>query len=265
MSEEILTLPPPPADSRLAYGSDPSQFGDLRLPKGNGPFPIVMNIHGGFWRAKYDLAHAGHFCAALTQKGIATWNLEYRRVGNPGGGWPGTFEDIVSGYRFLPQIAHRFHLDPSSAIIVGHSAGGQLALCLASHQPLVTRAISLAGVIDLQRAYDLHLSSDAVVEFMGGKPNDIADHYREADPMRLPIRQAKQTLLHGAKDDDVPPDFSRGYLEEKKKSHENVMLVEIPKADHYDLIDPRSAAWPKVEAAVVKLFEPQTEGPASEG
>ena len=90
MSEDILTLKPPPADVRLAYGSDPSQFGDLRLPKGKGPFPIAMNIHGGFWRAKYDLLHGGHLCAALTGKGIATWNLEYRRVGNPGGGWPGT-------------------------------------------------------------------------------------------------------------------------------------------------------------------------------
>ncbi len=105
MSEEILSLTPPPSDHRLAYGSDPNQFGDLRLPKGAGPFPVVMNIHGGFWRAKYDLLHAGHFCAAITGKGIATWNLEYRRNGNPGGGWPGTFEDIASGYRFLPQIA----------------------------------------------------------------------------------------------------------------------------------------------------------------
>jgi pimeloyl-ACP methyl ester carboxylesterase len=98
--------------------------------------------------------------------------------------------------------------------------------------------------------------------FMGGKPSDIADHYQEADPMRLAIPQAKQILLHGAKDDDVPPDFSRRYFEEKKKSHENVILVEIPKADHFDLIDPRSAAWPKVEAAVVRLFERETGGPA---
>ena len=99
--DDILTLPSPPADARLRYGTDPNQFGDLRLPKGKGPFPIVVNIHGGYWRAKYDLAHAGHLCAALTAKGVATWNLEYRRVGNEGGGWPGTFEDIGNGYRFI--------------------------------------------------------------------------------------------------------------------------------------------------------------------
>src|SRR5215472_3775377 len=107
ISEEILGLTPPAADHRLAYGSDPNQFGDLRLPKSAASgklFPVVLNIHGGFWRAKYDLAHAGHLCAALTQKGIATWNVEYRRVGNEGGGWPGTFEDVARAYRFLPQI-----------------------------------------------------------------------------------------------------------------------------------------------------------------
>src|ERR1700675_1832489 len=151
MSEEILTLAPPPTDRRLAYGSDPNQLGDLRLPKGEGPFPVVMNIHGGFWRAKYDLLHAGHLCAALTAQGIATWNLEYRRSGNPGGGWPGTFEDIASGYRFLPQIARQYKLDPARILVIGHSAGGQLALCLAAHDPSVSRAISLPAVVDLQQ------------------------------------------------------------------------------------------------------------------
>jgi acetyl esterase/lipase len=257
MSEDILTLPPPPADTRLAYGSDPNQFGDLRLPKARGPFPVAMNIHGGYWRAKYDLAHAGHLCAALTQKGIATWNVEYRRVGNPGGGWPGTFEDIANGYRFLPQIARRFNLNPAKILVMGHSAGGQLALCLAAHEPSVQRAVSLAGVVDLQRAFDLHLSTDAVVEFLGGKPSDVPDHYHEADPMRLTIPQTKQILLHGANDDVVPPDFSHAYVEKKKKAGEDVTLEPISKADHFDLIDPRSPAWPMVEEATLQSLARQ--------
>ncbi|MGC2197290.1 MAG: alpha/beta hydrolase [Terriglobales bacterium] len=252
MSEDILTLPPPPADTRLAYGSDPNQFGDLRLPEGKGPFPVVMNIHGGYWRSKYDLLHAGHLCAALTGTGIATWSLEYRRVGNPGGGWPGTFEDIASGYRFLPQIARRFHLDPTKILVMGHSAGGQLAFCLAAHDPSVRQAVSLAGVVDLERAFDLHLSADAVVEFLGGKPADVPDHYREADPIRLSIPQATQILIHGSADDVVPPDFSRAYVQKKKKAGENATLVEVSKADHFDLIDPRSAAWQRVKGAVLR-------------
>jgi acetyl esterase/lipase len=253
MSEDILTLPPPAPDARLAYGTDPIQFGDLRLPQGKGPFPVVMNIHGGYWRAKYDLAHAGHLCAALTKKGCATWNLEYRRVGNPGGGWPGTFEDIASGYRFLPQITKHYRLDPARIAVMGHSAGGQLALCLASHEPSVKRVLSLAGVVDLQQAFALHLSSDAVVDFLGGTPKDVPDHYQDADPMWLAIPQARQVLMHGTRDDVVPPGFSRDYVEKNKKAKEEVTLVEIAGADHFDLIDPRSAAWPQVEAQVLKL------------
>jgi acetyl esterase/lipase len=255
VSEEILSLSPPPADHRLAYGGDPNQFGDLRLPaKGRKvPFPAVMYIHGGYWRAKYDLLHAGHLCAALTQRGCATWNVEYRRVGNPGGGWPGTFEDVVSGCRFLPQIARHYQLDPERIIVMGHSAGGQLALCLAAHDPSVRSAVSLAGVVDLQRAFDLHLSSDAVVEFLGGKPTEVTEHYREADPMQLAIR-ARQVLIHGSDDDVVPPEFSRRYVEAKKGRQENVTLIQLPKADHFDPIDPRSGVWPKVEDAVLGLL-----------
>ena len=112
MSDDILTLAPPPADARLTYGSDPNQFLDLRLPsskeKSRQPHPLVINIHGGFWRAKYNLDHAGHLCAALTAKGLATANLEFRRVDNEGGGWPGTFADIRSAYRFVRQEYSRF-------------------------------------------------------------------------------------------------------------------------------------------------------------
>jgi acetyl esterase/lipase len=254
-SEDILTLPPPPADARLAYGTDLNQFGDLRLPRTKGPFPVVMNIHGGYWRAKYDLAHAGHLCAALTAKGLATWNIEYRRVGNPGGGWPGTFEDIRSAYRYLPQIAKHYNLDPARTLVMGHSAGGQLALCLAAHESSLTRVVSLAGVLDLQQAWEKHLSNNAVVEFLGGKPSEVPEHYHEADPMQLAMDHAiTQTIIHGAEDDVVPPSFSHQYAEQKKKRGEDVKYLEIPTAGHFDLIDPHSTAWPRVEDTVLHLL-----------
>lgn len=254
MSEDMLSLRPPPADFRIAYGGDPNQFGDLRLPKTKGPFPVVVNLHGGFWRAQYDLAHAGHLCAALTELGIATWNVEYRRVGNQGGGWPGTLEDVVSAYRFLPQMKKHHPVDASRVLVMGHSAGGQLALCMTAHEPSIRRAIALAGVLDLERAYQLHLSNDAVVEFLGGTPNMVAEHYQEADPARLPIPKARQSVLCGSADDIVPPDFSRKYAEGKKKLGEDVSVVEIAKADHFDLIDPRSAAWKQVAQSVQTLL-----------
>jgi acetyl esterase/lipase len=254
-ADDILTLPPPPADARVPYGSDPNQFGELRVPKSGGPFPVVVNIHGGYWRAKYDLKHAGHLCAALTARGVATWNLEYRRVGNPGGGWPGSFEDIRSGYHYLSQITQRYKLDSSKVAVVGHSAGAQLALCLASHEATLKRVTSLAGVVDLQQAWELHLSDNAVVDFLGGEPRVVPERYREADPMQLKIPQATQWLVHGAADDTVPPFLSRNYTEQKKKRGENVHYLEISTAGHFDLIDPRSAAWPKVEGTVLHLLE----------
>ena len=261
MSDDILSVPPPPADARLAYGSDPNQFLDLRLPaageKGKGPCPLVINIHGGYWRAKYNLDHAGHLCAALTAKRLATANLEYRRVGNEGGAWPGTFADIRSAYHFLEQTASTRNLDPRRIVVMGHSAGGQLALCLAAHEPSLRRVVSLAGVVDLQRAYQLHLSNDAVVEFLCGRPNEVPDHYREADPVQLSIPQARQWLVHGSNDDVVPVDFSRDYVAAKQKrtgkEKEDVRLLEIPGAGHFDVIDPRTEAWKRIEEVVLQL------------
>jgi acetyl esterase/lipase len=245
-SEDILTWAPPKPDARMAYGGDKNQFIDLRLPQPTGPHSLAIVIHGGFWRAKYDLEYAGHLCAALTAKGIATANLEYRRVGNPGGGWPGTFADVRAAYHFLMQNARRYSFDPKRVTVIGHSAGAQLALCLAAHEPAIGSVISLAGVVDLQRAYALHLSNDAVVEFLGGTPTEVKDHYREADPMKLSI-QARQWLVHGSADDVVPPSFSRDYATAKRKAKEDVRLLEIAGAGHFDVVDPRSAAWKEIQ------------------
>src|ERR1022692_3056293 len=146
-SDDILSLTPPKADTRVAYGGDANQFVDLRAPKGKGPHALAIVIHGGYWRAKYDLGYMGHLCAALTAKGIATANLEYRRVGNAGSGWPGTFADVRAAYQFLTQLStknlsskniskdvRQFELDARRIVVMGHSAGGQLGLCLAAHE-----------------------------------------------------------------------------------------------------------------------------------
>jgi acetyl esterase/lipase len=259
MSADVLSRQPPPPGTRIAYGADANQFFYLRLPENHvKPLPLVINIHGGFWRAKYNLDHAGHLCAALNARGFATANLEYRRVGNDGGAWPGTFADVRSAYQFLRQHAPEHNLDANRIIVMGHSAGGQLALCLAAHEPRVTAVVSLAGVVDLQRAYQLHLSNDAVVEFLHGKPGEVPDHYREADPMQLSIPNARQWLIHGSADDIVPPAFSRDYVAAKQKhtgrQREDVHLLTIEGANHFDLIDPLSPAWKQVEKTVLDLI-----------
>jgi acetyl esterase/lipase len=192
-------------------------------------------------------------CHALRAAGVATFNTEYRRVGDPGGGWPGIFEDIRSAYRFLRQEHSRFHLDLDRLVVVGHSAGGQLALCLAAHETSLRSVISLAGVVDLKQAYALHLSHDAVAEFLGGKPDQVPEHYREADPMALSIPQARQWLLHGREDDTVPPEFSRNYFAQKKKAGESVQWLEIPRAGHFELIDPTADAFKIVKNTVLSV------------
>ncbi len=250
-AEDILSRPSPPPDKREAYGGNPNQFVEVRLPLGKGPHPLLVNLHGGFWRAKYDLAHAGHLCHALRQAGVATFNVEYRRVGNDGGGWPGTFVDIRSAYRYIRQEASRFQASAERLVVIGHSAGGQLALCLAAHEPSLTRVISLAGVVDLQKAFKERLSRDAVVEFLGGKPEEVPEHYREADPMELRVVPARQWLIHGSQDDTVPVEFSREYARRKKKNGETVELQEIPHCGHFDLIDPNAAAFKHVTATVL--------------
>jgi acetyl esterase/lipase len=250
-AQDILTQPQPPADARVPYGADPNQFLEIRLPRTKGPHSVLLNIHGGFWRAKYDLAHAGHLCEALRAAGVATFNIEYRRVGNAGGAWPGTFEDIRSAYRFVRQEHSRFQLDLGRLVVMGHSAGGQLALCLTAHETSLRRVVSLAGVVDLKKAFALHLSHDAVAEFLGGKPDAVPEHYREADPMELSIPHARQWLLHGSEDDTVPPEISRDYVMQKKKAGESAELLEIPHAGHFDLIDPTSEAFRLVKNTVL--------------
>lgn len=251
---DILSRPQPVPDKREAYGTDPNQFVELRLPRGKGPYPVLLNLHGGYWRAKYDLAHAGHLCEALRAAGVATFNVEYRRVGDPGGGWPGTFADIRSAYRYVHQEADRFQLDLNRLVVMGHSAGGQLALCLVAHETSLRRVIALAGVVDLKKAFALHLSHDAVVEFLGGTPEEVPEHYREADPMELKISPARQWLVHGSDDDTVPVEFSRDYVAQKKRMGETVDLVEIPRCGHFDVIDPDSAAFQQVTAAVLSAL-----------
>jgi len=254
-AEDILSRPQPPPDERVAYGADPNQYLEVRLPRAKGPHSVLLNIHGGYWRSRYDLTHAGHLCEALRAAGVATFNIEYRRVGNHGGGWPGSFEDIRSAWRFVQQEHSRFHLDPDRLVVMGHSAGGQLALCLAAHETSVRRAISLAGVVDLKKGYALHLSNDAVAEFLGGKPEAVPEHYREADPMELHIPHVRQWLLHGKEDNTVPPEFSRDYVRQKKQAGEPVELLEIPHAGHFELIDPGSEAFQQVRKTVLTAVE----------
>jgi acetyl esterase/lipase len=254
-AQSILDLPAPKPGIRFAYGPSEVQFAELRVPAGAGPHPVVILVHGGYWRARYDLAHLGHLCEALTRQGVATWSLEYRRIGNPGGGWPGTLDDVRAGALYLKRIASERSLDLKRVVATGHSAGGQLALWLAKQQALALRGVvPLAAVSDLRRAWELKLSDTAAGEFLGGSPQEYPERYRAASPIEFVPLGLPQRILHGTRDEVVPIEMSRTYAAAAKRSGDDSKLIEIAGAGHFEPIDPRSTAWPIVKSAVLDLL-----------
>ena len=230
---------------RIPYGSDTSQFFELWQPE-PAVAGFVIFIHGGFWRAKYDLSHANPFCAALAERGIITANLEYRRVGQPGGGWPGTWEDVMAGLKAATD-----HIG-CAPVAVGHSAGGHLALRLASESAPLKAVVALAPVANLRLAYELNLSNGAVVEFLGTTPDALPSRYDQACASSHGS-SARRFIVHGTKDEDVPIGITRAFMLARQDDAERPSLLEIPDAGHMDLIDPESPAGLTVIDLVTRL------------
>jgi acetyl esterase/lipase len=254
-AQSILDVPAAPPGLHVVYGSDPFQFGELFLPEGNGPHPVAIVIHGGYWRARYDLRHIGHFCIALAKAGIAAWSLEYRRLGNKGGGFPGTLDDVRAGAVFLERISKERSLDMRRVVATGHSAGGQLVLWLAKQGALPLRGVvPLAPVADLKRAWELKLSDTVVGDFLGGSPTEAWDRYRAASPIEMVPLGMRQRVIHGDRDDVVPISMSREYVAAARKGGDDCTLTELEGAGHFELIDPRNAAWGQVRDTIEKLL-----------
>jgi acetyl esterase/lipase len=249
-SADVLFDPPPPAaDARLAYGSEPKQFGDLRLPDAEGLSPLAVVVHGGSWKATYNLIHTGHLCLALGEAGIATWNVEYRSCGDVGGTWPGAGVDVAAAVRFVSQLAERYPVDANRIALVGHSAGGQLALWAAKRAQLPV--VALAPVSDLRESAKRVGPAGAAAMFMGGRPEEVPDHYAEASPFDLLPLGVRQILLHGSKDDDVPYEMSERYVEAAGGEAE---LVTLKGAGHFEPIDPQAREWPQTLDAIRSLI-----------
>lgn len=268
MGRDVLTRRPPPGEERIPYGEDPSQFGHLRIPSGPGPHPVVVYLHGGCWLTEYDLTHAGHACIALTDAGVATWSLEYRRIGASGGGWPATFNDVAQGADHLRKLATERDLDLSRVVAAGHSAGGHLAAWLAARpripagdplytpDPLAIRGVaSIAGLIDLARASELRLCGGSMDLLIGGTPREAPDRYAVASPYELLPLGVPQLLVSGGRDTIVPVGIGERYAVRAKERGDTVETITLEDADHFDLIDPTAPAFPRVRDAVLSLAD----------
>ena len=231
------------------YGDGPEQEADLWLPDGGGPHPLAVLLHGGFWRARFNRSIMSALAADLAARGWAAWNVEYRRVGN-GGGVPETLEDVRSAIEALSGITAP--LEREQVVIIGHSAGGHLGLCVAQ-MPVVAAVVSLAGVCDLASAARERIGESAALELTGGTPEERPEAYAAADPMGL-LPSGKQVLLvHGDIDDRVPIAQSRGYSRAAVAAGDRCELLELPGVDHFALIDPRSQAWAAIAQRLTSL------------
>jgi acetyl esterase/lipase len=268
-SADLDRLTAPPPDARIVFGDDPLQFGELRLPDGPGPHPVAIVIHGGCWRAQYDMTHIGTIAEALAAEGIATWVLEYRRVGNPGGGWPGTFQDIADGADHLSELADDFPLDLDRVIAIGHSAGGHLALWLAARahiaadEPLydpdpiaVGAVLALAPAPDLAFLHEQEVCGHVIDGLMGGSPEQYPARYRAGSPGEHVPLGVPQRLVIGRYDDAWAP-VGRRYFEVAESSGDDVRIIDANESGHFDMIDPATSTWPLIRDSARELLNPR--------
>ena len=265
--DQLAALPSPPPDHRIAYGPGPLQFGHLRLPKTPGPHPVVLFIHGGCYLSQYSISHAGALEQALADSGFAVWSIEYRRVGDESGGWPGTFEDVGRAADHLRVLAGQYPLDLSRVVAAGHSAGANFALWLATRgrmrkeSPLrVQNPLAIGAVLALTPAPDLAalqaqgVCGQVVDKLMGGSPDRVGERYRDVSPALLLPIGVPQVLLVGGQDRNWGP-WGRSYHTLTVASRDTlVRFVDVPQAGHFDVIAPTTTTWPIVMEALRGLF-----------
>ncbi|RJQ76640.1 alpha/beta fold hydrolase [Pseudonocardiaceae bacterium YIM PH 21723] len=259
----------------IAYGPEPAQVGELYLPEGDGPFPVVVLIHGGYWTAMWDRRQVTALADDLVRRGYAVWNVEYRRVGDPGGGWPGTFDDISAAIDAVDGLDAA--LDTGDVTLVGHSAGGHLAAWAAHRDaPKITpvAVVTLAAALDLEAADatgfgsvltdpDAEPPKDApepsrpeawraiasaagggiVALLLGGHRAERPERYRRASPLELPGTGIPVLAVHGTADEAVPAEWSRRYVEKLTANGGDARYAEVDGATHFDLVNPAHSGW----------------------
>jgi acetyl esterase/lipase len=269
-----LANTPVPPGQRIAYGGDSLQFGELRVPSTGGPHPVAVVVHGGCWLAQLGdmdrravaIDNMRPLAAALAEAGIATWNIEYRRLGHEGGGWPGTFHDVASAADHLRSIALEHSLDLTRVIAMGHSSGGHLAMWLGGRPRIATTSdlytrdpLQLSGVINLDGPADLAATiprerqicgAPVVTDLLGGVDAEQSERLRDASPVELlPFGVAQVYMAGRMFGEQVAP-----YEVAARAAGDDVRSISLPAAGHFVFIDPQSDEWPQVLKSVRELL-----------
>ncbi len=265
----LLGRPLPAATERVAYGSDPLEVADLWLPDGPGPHPLVVMVHGGCWQTDVAKVTIMNYVAEdLRRHGAAVWNLEYRGVDRPGGGYPGTFTDVADGADAVRKLAASRHLDLRHVVAVGHSAGGHLVLWLAARDGLpaasplrrahplrVSVAFSLGGLPDLEAAMapgtntcDSDPPRRLVGEPSAARPSVFAD----TSPAVMSPPRAAVTLINAERDRIAPPAFAAAYAARVGTKGPAPRTVVVPDEGHVELISPGSKSWDVTRGLILK-------------
>lgn len=267
---DVLDRPAPGPDLTVAYGVGPERVGEVYLPATDAPAPLVVVLHGGFWEDPYDRTHLRPMAVGLVEAGFAVCLPEYSRVGQLDGGWPGTFDDVATAMDTLPALvasAAEGRIDASRPVLVGHSAGGQLALWAASRHrlpvsspwhrdsPLPVRGVvALAPAASLARPEVFDVDDAVVYALAGGTHDEVPAHYALIDPTLLLPSGVPTVVVQGTDDEQVPAFVSVDYVRAARAAGDPVELRLLEGVEHYGLIDPQSAAaWPAVLAAIAGL------------
>ena len=266
---DLGTLPAKPADRRISYGAHADQFGDLRIPSGRGPHPVVILVHGGCFKMG-SAQYMGMIADALKDEGIASWNIEYRRV-TRGGGWPTTYLDVARGVDHLRAIADEYDLDLNRAILVGHSAGGHLALWASARSrlpvgsdlymanPLKVRGvIDLAGPVDMTaniKGYETLCRDSVITTLMGGTPASVPERYAQASPITLVPLGIPQVIVMGTYEDFVPRAIAERYVTAATKAGDMARLIVIRDMGHFEITTAYEPSWSVVRSAIRSLLD----------
>jgi acetyl esterase/lipase len=248
------------------YGPAASQVGDLYLPKATKRPPVICLLHGGFWRLPYARDQMVPMAEDLARRGYAAWNLEYRRLGEKGGGWPNTLMDASAGIELLAKLDdHGAELDLERVVTVGHSAGGHLALWLAGprrfrtdaapHKVKVMAAVGQAPAADLKRVYELNCSNGVAKELTGGTPEEFPERYALGSPMALLPLHVPQLVVHGTADDCVPFEIGRDYATAARAAGDPAEFLEVPGMGHFEHLDPKGPAWQATSAWLERVVK----------